>query len=235
MNSSKQVKKLCLITAIGAASVLTSNAVNAATIGFAEGPLIDITSGTGVTSNSGVWTGVGTTFTLNLVATGLIGQTYGGGIGISFDQSLVNITGATIDPFWQINEQFITNSTGNYEMNGAQFGFSTVNEVSQGIVSIDFTVVGLGEFDFGLYSTGAVGDWAYTPPLTAVATNDLTYCMVNSVSDTTCLDSKPILADTGRELLVLNTSHVVVPVPAAAWLFGSGLIGLVAVSRRKTV
>ena len=30
-----------------------------------------------------------------------------------------------------------------------------------------------------------------------------------------------------------NPSHTVVPVPAAAWLFGSGLVGLVGVARRK--
>ena len=42
-----------------------------------------------------------------------------------------------------------------------------------------------------------------------------------------------ILSFVSNQVGVLLVDVQVVPVPAAAWLFGSGLIGLVAVSRRK--
>lgn len=230
MNLSKQVKSLGMVTAIGAASVLSSTAINAAVLTFAEGNLV-------------IDSDVTTNFTLNLVADGFIEKTYGGGINITFDTNVVNVVGATFDPYWNfantLTDPDVANATGGYEIKVTHFSFSpSANTVRQNIASIDFAVVGTGAFDFGFFSLGAVGDWAYTPDLVPIGEADLTYCMtLDSTLPTTCLDS--ITDPTGRELLTLSPTGItvastVVPVPAAVWLFGSGLIGLVAVSRRKT-
>lgn len=51
------------------------------------------------------------------------------------------------------------------------------------------------------------------------------------------IDGNPGLDNPGRGLdnPGLNVTPSAVPVPAAAWLFGSGLLGLVAVAKRKYV
>ena len=69
---------------------------------------------------------------------------------------------------------------------------------------------------------------------------DISLVFVNPLSPTqpTLLDlitSKWSLGGTGANNLFRSggISPVAVPIPAAVWLFGSGLIGLVAVARRK--
>jgi hypothetical protein len=226
MNIRKQVKKLGVLTAIGAATVMSSTAVNAAVLTFAEG---DQVIDSAVTSN----------FSLTLVADGLIADSFGGGLLLTFNQSVVNITGSTIDSYWNIvnTNGPADNANGTFEFRIGSFFSGPANTVSQNILTLDFSVVGDGAFDFGFQSLGAVGDWAYTPPLVPVGEGDKTYCLTTDFSaPTTCIDS--IADSTGRELLTLSSTNVtvastVVPVPAAVWLFGSGLIGLVGISRRK--
>lgn len=246
MNISKRLKKVGVAAAIGATAIMSSVAVNAATIGFiGDDGLLggDIAIDQTVTP----------TFSLTLAAEGLLSDSYGGGLGITFDSSVVNITGAAINSTWNIPSfdpvTDIDNTAGTFEFIAATFffGVSPIDTTRQDVITIDFSVVGNGQFDFGFFATDygtgniATGDWAYTPALTPAGAGDLTYCLTtDSALPTTCIDS---IADvfeapdgtTGaqRELLTLVSSNIVVPVPAAVWLFGSGLIGLVAVSRRK--
>jgi hypothetical protein len=56
---------------------------------------------------------------------------------------------------------------------------------------------------------------------------DLFRCSTGSVEDGDCMISK------GFDSAPFSHDATFVPVPAAVWLFGSGLLGLVAVSRRK--
>ena len=47
-------------------------------------------------------------------------------------------------------------------------------------------------------------------------------------------NSNPVTFSNGSSLLMVDTQVTsAVPIPAAAWLFGSGLLGLVALARRK--
>jgi hypothetical protein len=39
----------------------------------------------------------------------------------------------------------------------------------------------------------------------------------------------------GNSLTVTSVNSSVVPIPAAVWLFGSGLIGLIGLARRKKI
>ena len=226
MNIRKQVKKLGMLTAIGAATAMSSTAVNAAVLTFAEGDQV-------------IDSAVTTNFTLTLAASGMIKDSFGGGLGITFDSSVVNITGSNIDSFWNIVSENgpADNTAGTFEFTIGSFFNGEANVTSQNILTLDFAVVGDGAFDFSFYSLGAVGDWAYTPGIAIVGEGDKTYCLTTGVAHpATCIDS--IGASAGRELLTLSSTNVtvastVVPVPAAVWLFGSGLIGLVGVSRRK--
>ena len=63
--------------------------------------------------------------------------------------------------------------------------------------------------------------------LTNLYTTDLTGQKFSFINDQPNLDSDPYR-------FYINTMTAVVPVPAAVWLFGSGLLGLVAVARRRT-
>ncbi|HHJ36594.1 MAG TPA: VPLPA-CTERM sorting domain-containing protein [Gammaproteobacteria bacterium] len=228
MNLSKLVKSMGIVAAVGAAPILSSTTASAALLTFAEG-------------NQSFDSSVTSSFTLDLVADGLLTQSFGGGINITFDQSVVNVVGATFDPFWNFsNTEAIDNATGNYEVKISHFSLApNADTVRQKIATIEFNIVGDGAFNFGFEALAAVGNWTYTPDLAAVGVNDKTYCLTTVVapaSPATCLDAIPDPA--GRELLTLSPTSVsvastVVPVPAAVWLFGSGLIGLVGVSRRK--
>jgi hypothetical protein len=205
---------------------MSSTAVNAAVLTFAEGDQV-------------IDSAVTTNFSLTLVANGLIADSFGGGLLLTFDESVVNITGSTVDSHWNIvnTNGPANNAAGTFEFRLGSFFTGPANTTSQNILTLDFSVVGDGAFDFGFLSLGAVGDWAYTPALATVGEGDKTYCLTTDVAHpATCIDS--IAASAGRELLTLSSTNIsvastAVPVPAAVWLFGSGLIGLVGISRRK--
>ena len=89
----------------------------------------------------------------------------------------------------------------------------------------NFTLVDLG-FGFGTFSA----DLSYTGGslqggLTSGRIEGAISNAIPGVSNTV-----PFTADT----VTAKVGPVVVPVPAAVWLFGSGLIGLVSLARRKT-
>ena len=75
--------------------------------------------------------------------------------------------------------------------------------------TIDYNLTWIGVFDFTGYNTSdfvvQAGYNEYDPVLIGGANN-----------------------------IIAGTEVSAVPVPAAAWLFGSGLIGLIGVARRKT-
>ena len=48
------------------------------------------------------------------------------------------------------------------------------------------------------------------------------------------IEFKAVGADKSDHFYIRNADVTVVPVPAAAWLFGTGLLGLVAVARRRS-
>jgi hypothetical protein len=47
------------------------------------------------------------------------------------------------------------------------------------------------------------------------------------------VDASPVTADDTSLLIYADFSPAVIPVPAAVWLFGSGLLGLIGIARRK--
>jgi hypothetical protein len=96
------------------------------------------------------------------------------------------------------------------------------------------------EFDLGTLTvteyTNTTGTWELEgsiTPLFWVDKYDGVYSVYTYMGD----DTSPFSDSWNREGGRFNTSHIsvygVVPVPAAVWLFGSGLIGLIGIARRK--
>jgi len=228
MKTSNNMKKMGVISAVGAACILSSSIANAALIDstasltFAQGDqVIDST--------------VQSSFTLNLVANGLEEFSYGGGLSIGFDPAIVSISAVTFDNHWDYAPtNVINNTTGNYTFVASTFNTEVpVDTVSQNILSIDFSILSNGVFDFVFSDIGFDGEWIFTPPIGAQGVGDLNYCLSSTLQyeETTCTDSYSGAQTTA--LFLDTTSVTVVPVPAAVWLFASGLVGLIGVSRRK--
>jgi hypothetical protein len=89
--------------------------------------------------------------------------------------------------------------------------------------SIEFTLID------NLDSDGVDISLVFDPPLTPTQSTSLNLDFVGG--------SKWSLGGTGTNNLFISggISPVVVPLPAAVWLFGSGLVGLIGVARKKHV
>ena len=149
----------------------------------------------------------GEIFTLDIIGTGFaVGEDVeGGDLDILFDQSVLNVLSVTVDPVWS----FIANGGTINNVAGSVLGikaysFASVTE-NFTIASIQFQAVGLGG------------------------------------SNSALLLSEPALFPWASAGLAINPTFVAgdvaiaaVPVPAAVWLFGSGILGLVGVARKKT-
>lgn len=150
---------------------------------------------------------VGDSFSLNILGSGFISNVDGGGVNFSYDSSILNVTSVSIDgSVWDFGSAGI--STGVID-NGA----GTVD----GIMVNTFSDV-IGSFDVATIQFLAIGSGTSALNLAEYALNP--WASGGSLIN-------PIMA--GSSLTVLQS----VPVPAAVWLFGSGLLGLIGLARRK--
>jgi hypothetical protein len=115
----------------------------------------------------------------------------------------------------------------------------------EALLSTPYTAVGLyfgnDDLGFDFYATLEVFSGAYSLGSVAVAANKNDYVdQFIGLSSTTAFDRVTISYTTGEQLYVFIDdfnlgSPSVVPVPAAAWLFGSGLLGLIGIGKRKNI
>lgn len=146
-------------------------------------------------------------FSLEIIGTGFVDIVDGGGVNLSFDPSVLNVLSVTIDDLvWD----FAT-STGTIDNVGGTVDGIAVNAFSS--VTGDFTVASI---QFQAIGTGGSSSIL---GLTEYALNPW--------------------ASGGSQITPLsfaggNVNISAVPVPAAVWLFGSGLITLVSFTGRKS-
>ena len=144
-------------------------------------------------------------FSLDVVGLGFVSNVDGGGVNLSFDPSVLSVLSVSIDDLvWDLG---VGNSTGTIDNVGGTVNGIAVNAWSA--VTGDFTVATIefqviGSIGFG--SSLALSEYALNP-----------WASGGSAIN-------PIIA---------NGSVSVVPVPAAVWLFGSGLLALTSLARRK--
>jgi hypothetical protein len=126
------------------------------------------------------------------------------------------------------NNQCANSSDDNVSLDGGNAEILLWN-FSQSISQITLELGDSEHFDFVNsdfeYNTGT-GWQTGTTDASASATLSLT----DSSGD---IEFRTVGADKTDYFYIRNADITVVPVPAALWLFGSGLLGLVAVSRRK--
>ena len=143
-------------------------------------------------------------FTLDVIVTGFVDIVDGGGIDLSFDPSVLNVLSVSIDTVvWDF-----TTDTGVIDNVAGTVNGIAVNAFSTvtgdfTVASIEFQALGIA----GLNTDLILSEYALNP-------------WASGGSNITPLS-------------FVNANVVVTPVPAAVWLFGSGLIMLLSVARRK--
>ena len=190
---------------LGAAALLMASQANAATVQI-DPASFDAT--------------LGTTFDLTVEGVGFTEATMGGGFELHWDAAVLNLTSSEAD---------IVSSLG---LNG----FDSAALV--GGVNIDLTggvlQVAAGKF----FELPVAGDFAITllgfealNPGTGITPTDLGIFALQpnwlGVDGITPLVEQP-------NYVGATVTVGAVPVPAAVWLFGSGLIGLVGIARRRS-
>lgn len=164
----------------------------------------------------------------------------GAGQATSFDT--LNVTVESITAGYTMN-MFTLAEVGDYRLDGA-----TASVDASARFMVDSATTNCGVFactDSGIFTAGALGDtagvltdWSLggTLDLAATAgwgsdTKVILQLQNNLLADTTLQNELAFIQKKKGGLgIIVNP----VPVPAAVWLFGSGLIGLVGVARRKT-
>ncbi len=153
--------------------------------------------------------GVNDTFTIDVVGLGFTTNVDGGGINISYDASVLNVLSVSIDEtVWDLGSTAIrTGTIDNVAGTVDGIMMNAWSDVTGDFVaaSIVFEAVGSGNSSLLSISEFALNPWAN-------AGSVLNPLFVDSLIDVSA-----------------------VPVPAAVWLFGSGLIGLAGMVRRKKV
>jgi hypothetical protein len=130
----------------------------------------------------------------------------GAGFTLSWDPSILSYTGTLIDnPPWDTSA-YIDNSASNGTLDRIFVGSSSGAGTDFALADITFTALALGSTDI-LIGTSGGG----------------------------CVPGACGVFSTNGELLTnfTPTQVNVVPIPAAAWLFGSGVVGLIGLSRRR--
>jgi len=109
------------------------------------------------------------------------------------------------------------------------------------VATITFNILATGTSELALVSPGPENPWSYRTDVTGDGIPDtVSYCITDVMPPGgTCEVQLP--GDSGAivraEAMTLTGSSVnisAIPVPPAVWLFGSGLLGLVGIARRKT-
>jgi len=145
-------------------------------------------------------------FTVDIVGTNFLANVDGGGVNLSFDQTILNVLSVSIDEtVWNfgstgINTGAINNATGTVD----------------GIMVNTFADV-IGDFVIATVEFQAIGTGSSLLLLTELGINP--FASGGSLIN-------PNFADAS-----VNVSAV--PVPAAVWLFGSGLLGLAGIARSR--
>lgn len=152
--------------------------------------------------------GLGNVFSLDVTGTGFVSSADGGGVNLSFDHNVLNVLSVSInETVWDFGGFGI--STGTIDnsvgaLNGVMVNTFSNPGTSFIVATIEFQAVGMGVSDLML-SEFNLNPWA-----SGGSTVNPTF-----------------------EQSTVTVASTVVPVPAAAWLFGSGLIGLIVLARRK--
>lgn len=185
--------------------------------------------------------------------------TQGGGLTINFDPAILQVNQTSFDEFgtnnsatdiWDFQRTAtFDNVNGVIDLFVARTGTSLTMPASQLLTSIRFDIIGAGDSVLDIASADvSIGGFAYTAdvappdPTGPQTTISAFYCVdgiqtFDAANQPTCGHGAP----DGEPSIFLNDGLIsvapqtVVPVPAAVWLFGSGLIGLVGIARRRNV
>ncbi len=149
--------------------------------------------------------GVNNVFTMDVVGVGFTSNVDGGGINFSYNSSVLSVLSISIDEYvWDFGAGISTGTIDNVA--GTVDGIS-VNAWSN--VTGDFSIASV---TFQAINEGTTGlllsEWGFNP-----------WASGGSAINPDFVDGQ-----------VIST----VPVPAAVWLFGSGLLGLLGLAKRKT-
>lgn len=146
----------------------------------------------------------------------------------------------------QFTDTYSTTHPDNSPQEGtiATFIFSNVgNDIKSGALKVD-----MAEFEAKTYApvlvnfNGITQDWAFEDGFTKTVVRDfdLSQAVIDSINTFGELvitvdrnNSRDFYGFDFLQLSVENGNPVVVPVPAAVWLFGSAVIGLLGFNRRK--
>ena len=141
--------------------------------------------------------------------------TYGGGFTLTWDANSLNLVSTELD----IATELFNNGLGGNNVSIAQGKLDVIRAVSP-------TVSLSGNFDI----TTLIFTAASPPGVTDISfvASQPAWVDENDVVLASALQPNYVGAS-----ITITTPEGIVPVPAAVWLFGSGLVGLIGVARRK--
>ena len=149
--------------------------------------------------------GVDDIFTIDVIGTGFVSNIDGGGVNISYNASVLNVLSVSINEVvWDFGFGISSGTTDNVA--------GTVN----GITMNAWSAV-TGDFSVASIQMQAVGAGDSFLSLSEYGLNP--WASGGALINPSFVDSSVTVS--------------AVPVPAAVWLFGSGLIGLISIARKK--